>query len=406
MRPIEEVRSEVVSSVPVIDSEAVELSEARGRVLAEPVVATENVPPWANSAMDGFAVRSEDLDPPGALLEIVDDVPAGSVASVAVGPGQAIKIMTGAPMPEGADSVLRVEDAVEESGKVWSTTPIEAGTSVRPVGGDIGLGDVVFTPGTRLTPAHIGVLATLGAVRPVVYRRPRAALMSTGDELVPPETESLGPGMIRDSNRVMLAAMLDEVADVVDMGRVSDDPDLLEAAVGRAVVESDVIVSSGGVSMGEHDVTKIVLREVGVEFMQVAMKPAKPFAFGYLGGKPFFGLPGNPVSAMISFEQFVRPSLLTMQGSRNVLRPRTVALAGEDLESDPRKTVFLRVRFSKDVPGTVLKSGGQESNVLSAAANAEALAIVPRGVDTVKEGEQVVVELFSSPESRRLSDDA
>lgn len=386
------------------DAEAVALADAAGRVLAGDVVATEDVPPFANSAMDGFAVRSKDVAKAGALLTIVDDVPAGHEASVPVGKGQAIKIMTGAPMPKGADAILRVEDSVEEAGKVWAKNAVAKGTSVRGAGGDVRKGEVVFEKGTRMGAAHIGVLATLGAVSPSVYRRPKVALMSTGDELTPPETESLGPGMIRDSNRPMLHALLAEVADVVDLGRISDDDDMLRSAMGRAAVESDAIVTSGGVSMGEHDVIKLVLRnEVGVEFMQVAMKPAKPFGFGTIGGKPFFGLPGNPVSAMVSFEQFVRPALLTMQGARAVFRPRIIGLAGERFETDVRKTTFLRVNVEDWTRMTVVRSGGQDSNVLSAAANADAFAVVPRGVETIEQGEEVEIEMFRSPESREAT---
>ena len=405
MRPLEEVRAEVIGSMTVLGSESVGFRDATGRVLAEPVTSDEDVPQFANSAMDGFAVRADDVAEPGAVLLVVDDVPAGQVASVAVGPGEAIKIMTGAPMPEGADTIVRVEDTESDDDKVRVTVAVPHGTSVRPPGGDIGAGDTVFGPGVRLTPMHVGVLATLGVVEPMVHKKPRVALMSTGDELQPPETVDLGPGMIRDSNRPMLHAMLNEAgADVIDIGRVSDDPDELRAAIGNAAVQADVIVSSGGVSMGEHDVTKLVLREVGIDFMQVAIKPAKPFAFGHLGGKPFFGLPGNPVSAMVSFEQFVRPALLTMQGATSVLRPAAVAIAGEDLETDPRKTVFLRVNIVGDYDKpVVIRSGGQESNVLSAAANADAFAVVPRGVETIEEGEAVLLEMFQSPETRGLS---
>lgn len=405
MRPLEEVQAEVFASVALLDTELVALQLATGRVLASDVAATEDVPPFANSAMDGFAVRSEDVAEAGVVLRLVDDVPAGRVASVAVGEGEAIKIMTGAPMPDGADAVLRVEDSEEEDGKIRAMAAVESGTSVRPAGGDVTAGDVVFQRGTRLTPAHVGVLATLGVTSPAVYRRPTVALMSTGDELQPPETKPLSPGMIRDSNRPMLAAMLSEIADVIDLGRVPDDAGTMRSVIGRAAVEADAIVSSGGVSMGEHDVTKMVLSgETSVRFMQVAIKPAKPFGFGLLGGKPFFGLPGNPVSAMISFEQFVRPALLIMQGASAVMRPRVGGVAGERLDTDISKTVFVRIKVTDTATMTVVPSGGQESNVLSATANADALAVVPRGVDVVENGEPVTVELFKSAESRSRSD--
>ena len=405
MRPLEEVQAEVFDAVSLLDTEPLPLGSAVGRVLAVDVVASEDVPPFSNSAMDGFAVRSQDVAEPGVVLRLVDDVPAGRVAKVALGEGEAIKIMTGAPMPDGADAILRVEDSEEEDGKVRASVAVDPGTSVRPAGGDVSAGDIVFQRGTRLTPAHVGVLATLGETSPAVYRRPIVGLMSTGDELQPPETKPLGPGMIRDSNRPVLRAMLSEVADLIDLGRVPDDADALRSVIGRAAVEADAIVSSGGVSMGEHDVTKMVLKgETSVRFMQVAIKPAKPFGFGLLGRTPFFGLPGNPVSAMISFEQFVRPALLIMQGASAVLRPRTRGVAGERFETDSRKTVFARVKVADPETMRVIPSGGQESNVLSATANADALAVIPRGVGVVAEGAPVLVELFKSAESRSRSD--
>ena len=403
MRPLEDVRADVLGSVGRLGSERVGLSDAVGRVLAEPIVSTEDVPPFPNSAMDGFAVRSEDVATPNARLQVVADLPAGQAASVPVARGQAVRIMTGAVLPEGADTVVRVEETEVEGETVLVGVEVPAGTSVRPAGGDIEAGQTVFEPGIRLTPTHVGVLATVGVVEPLVSMRPRVALMSTGDELAPPETAKLGPGMIRDSNRPMLAGLLVEAgAEVLDLGRIPDEADTLRAAVGRAVAEADVVVTSGGVSMGDYDVTKLVLRdEVGVNFWQVAIKPAKPFAYGEVGGKPFFGLPGNPVSVLVSFEQFVRPALLTMQGARAVLRPTVAGVSGETLVTDPKKTVFVRVRVeNEDGRLRAVSSGEQASNVLSATAAADAFAVVPRGVASVDVGEPIVLELFRSPETR------
>ncbi|MGB7860055.1 MAG: gephyrin-like molybdotransferase Glp [Acidimicrobiia bacterium] len=408
MRPLEEVRAHVLSSIGLLGTERVDYRLALGRVLGEAIVSTTDVPHFPNSGMDGFAVRSGDVTTPGAVLEVLEDVPAGQVAKQIVGQGQAIKIMTGAPMPGGADTVVRVEETVEQNGSVTIQSIVGAGTSVRPAGGDVRAGDVVFEEGTRLGPMHLGVLATVGSVSPLVYRRPRVAIMSTGDELVPADTVTLAPGMIRDSNRPMLAAMLAaDGVDVLDLGTVPDDVELLRATLGRAAVEADAIVTSGGVSMGDYDVTKIVLRdEAGIDFISVAMKPGKPFAFGKLGGTPFFGLPGNPVSVLVSYEQFVRPSLLAMQGARLILRPRVSAIAGEQLTTDIEKTVFVRVHVTLDRGRTVVtQSGGQASNVLSAAAYADAFAVVPRGVADVEPGESVSIDLFRSPETRGLEDD-
>lgn len=401
LRPLEEVQAEVLSSVRSTGREAVHFTEAAGRVLAAPVVAPHDVPHFANSAMDGFAVQAHDVAEPGAVLEIVSDVPAGQVASVPVGSGQAIRIMTGAPMPEGADTVVKVEDTTVDDGKVTVSTSVEVGNYVRPAGGDVEAGSIVFDAGTRLTPMHLGVLATLGVVEPEVAVKPRVGVMSTGDELLPPETTELAPGMIRDSNRPMLIALLEETGvDVVDYGRVPDDSDSMRAAIGRAAAETDVIVTSGGVSMGDYDVTKLVLRdEIGIEFMQVAMKPGKPFAFGKIGGALFFGLPGNPVSAMLSYETFARPALLAMQGAAAIYRPRIRGIAGEDLEGDAAKDVFIRVQLTDDL--VALQTGDQSSNRLSGAATAQAFAIVPRGETVVAKGQPVTLELFGSPETRR-----
>lgn len=407
LKPLEEARAEVLSSVGLLDVEEIPIWEARGRVLATDVTAPENVPPWANAAMDGFAVRGADVARAGALLDVVGDLPAGSTTDVEVGHGQAIKIMTGAPMPRGADTVVRVEDTTSEGARVTVGAAVGTGTSVRPAGGDVAEGDVVFTAGTRLTPMHVGVLATMGVGHPRVYRKPRVAFMSTGDELTPPESASLAPGAIRDSNRPMLLSLLEDAGvDTIDLGIVPDDTDALRQALDQGS-KADVVMSTGGVSMGDYDVTKLVLQgDAHVEFWQVAIQPAKPFAFGHIGDALFFGLPGNPVSVLVSFEQFARPSLLRMQGARHLLRPQIVARAGEDFDTDPEKTVFLRVLvegLGEGVP-TVVKSGGQASNVLSAAAAADGFALVPRGTGLVAEGEQITVEMFKWPEAREWAD--
>lgn len=403
MRTIEEVRGRALETVRPTSPERVGLADVVGRVLTESIVAPHDVPSFSNSAMDGFAVRAADVADPGAVLEIIEDVAAGQTSTLVVGRDEATRIMTGAPMPEGADTIVRVEDTAEEDGKVTIATAPAKGTSVRPPGGDVKAGATVFPAGTRLTATHVGVLATIGVTTPLVAARPRVAVMSTGDELAPADTEELAPGMIRDSNRPMLVALVAEAgADPLDMGGIPDDPDALRAALGRAAVEADMIVTSGGVSMGDFDVTKLVLREeAGVDFFPVAMKPGKPQGFGVLGGTPFFGLPGNPVSVFVSFEQFVRPSLLAMQGATALLRPRVTGVAGEDLESDPAKEEFIRARFvGEDPSGVVVKTGGQGSHVLSGAASADVFAVLPLEVSLVAEGEPVILELFRAFETR------
>ncbi len=407
MRTLEEARAEVLAGVSPLPDEPVSIWDALGRVLAEDVVAGGDVPPFVNSAMDGYAVRGGDVAEPGAVLSVTGEIAAGQAASVAVGPGQAIKIMTGAPMPDGADTVVKVEDTETVEGKVSIGPAVAYGTSVRPAGGDVARGAKVFDSGTRLTPMHIGVLATIDVAEVMVHRRPRVAFMSTGDELVPPGGGQLGPGQIRDSNRPMVSSLLrDAGVDTIDLGIITDDPDALRAALDEAS-SADVIVSTGGVSMGDHDVTKLVLEgRSEVSFWKVAIQPAKPFAFGRIGDALFFGLPGNPVSVLVSFEQFLRPALMRLQGATRVLRPQVSAVAGEPMVTDPEKTVFVRVIIDGEVDGRprVVSSGGQASNVLSAAAIADAFAVVPRGVKTIGAGEGVIIELFKAPETREWVD--
>ncbi len=332
--------------------------------------------------MDGYAVRAEDVESAPVDLTVIEDVPAGRVATRSLVPGTAIKIMTGAPIPEGADAVVRVEDTSQSGDIVTIMIGVPAGTSVRRAGGDVEAGTEVIGSGIRLAAAHIGVLANLGIAELAVHRRPRVALASTGDELVPVDGPALGPGQIRDSNRPMLAAMLTELGvQVIDLGRIPDDAAALREAIASGVEAADVIVTSGGVSMGEYDLVKKVLGELGnIEFWQVAMQPAKPFAFGTIGGKPLFGLPGNPVSSFVAFEQFVRPGLLKMMGARSLFRPRVQGRTRVKLSTDPEKTVFVRVRTSTE--GEVrwcAPSGGQSSNVLSAVVAGDAFAVVPEG---------------------------
>ena len=407
MRPLKVAQAEVLGALSSLPPALVAIGDALGLVPATPVVAPHPVPPFTNSAMVGYAVRAEDVSSSPVDLTVLEDVPAGSVATQSVVGGTAIKIMTGAPIPEGADAVVRVEDTSQSGEIVTIKVGVPSGTSVRAAGGDVEAGTEVIGTGIRLTPAHIGVLANLGIAQVAVHRRPRVALASTGDELVPVDGPALGPGQIRDSNRPMLSAMLIELGvQVIDLGRIPDDATALRSAIARGVDEADVIVTSGGVSMGEYDLVKQVLGELGnIEFWQVAMQPAKPFAFGKIGGKPLFGLPGNPVSSFVAFEQFVRPGLLKMMGATSLFRPRVQGRTRVKLATDPEKTVFVRVRTSSE--GEVRwsePSGGQASNVLSAVVAGDAFAVVPEGVGEVKAGEPVMLEMFRWPEERTFDE--
>ncbi|MDE0602704.1 MAG: molybdopterin molybdotransferase MoeA [bacterium] len=404
MKPLAAARREVLSAMRLLPAVEVPLDEAQGLALASDVTAPHAVPSFANSAMDGYAVRVADVADPPVELHISEDVPAGHVASGSVRPGSVIKIMTGAPIPEGAEAVVKVEDTEPLSdSRVRIMASVAMDTAVRPAGGDLEEGQMVMPAGVRLGPVHLGVLATIGVSAPEVRRRARVAVLSTGDELFPVDSQSLPPGGIRDSNRPLLKGLLSDVGvEIVDMGIIPDQEDRLRAALRDASSAADVTVTSGGVSMGEYDLVKQVLSSLGdIGLWKVAMQPAKPFAFGLIHGTPLFGLPGNPVSALVAFEQFVRPSLLKMMGARALFRPRVPALAGHPLRTNPEKTVFVRVVVGLEDGRMVARSsGGQGSNVLSAAAVANGMAVVPRGVASVGEGEPVVVEMLRSPESR------
>jgi len=401
MRPLEDARAEVLETVFPLGSETVPLAEAEGRILAEDVRAPTDVPPFPNSAMDGFAVIASDVASPPVRLRVVEDVPAGSVATRTVTSGMANKIMTGAPMPAGADAVVKVEVTRQPDPEtVVILEAVAPGTAVRPAGGDMPAGSLVLGAGAALGPVELGLLATAGVGSPRVGRRPRVALMATGDELRPAETVALEPGQIRDSNRPLLRGLIHQAGgEVIDLGIVGDEEAALTNALNRAAEESDAIVTSGGVSMGEYDLIKRVLSARGtVDFWQVAMQPAKPFAFGHIESVPLFGLPGNPVSVMVAFEQFARPALLKMQDATRLFRPRIVVPMGEAIDTDPEKVVFVRVALHREGHGlTARSSGGQSSNVLSALGAADGLAVVPVGTGRVDEGSLVEVELFRHP---------
>ncbi len=401
MKPLEEAQAQVLASVAQLPSGPTPLMEALGLVLAEPVVAGEDVPPFDNSAVDGYAVASADLGQPPCRLRVTEDVPAGSVAVGVVKAGTAIKIMTGAPIPPGADAVVRVEDTRSDGTDVIIDVTVEPSTALRRSGGDVKEGETVFGPGTRLGPRHLGVLASLGVSHPSVVRRPTVAIFSTGDEVTDFAIDKLRPGQIRDSNRPLLAGLLSTLGvTVVDGGIIGDDAGQLRRALVDSAATCDAVATSGGVSMGDYDLVKQVLGELGgIELWRVAMQPAKPFAFGMIDGTPLFGLPGNPVSVFVAFEQFLRPALLKMMGSPRLFRPRVSGKLAESVDTDPEKTVFLRVNVElRGDDWIAALSGGQSSNVLSATADADCFAVVPRGVGALEKGAEVILEMFDWPE--------
>jgi molybdopterin molybdotransferase len=389
MIPVTEARRHVLSHCRVLEPESVPVREAAGRVLAEVVRATYSVPPFDNSAMDGYAIRAVDTRPAPARLRVIGTVTAGDRPDTAVSTGQAMRIMTGAPLPPGADAVCMVERThvdAEDSDVVIEET-VELGTNIRRAGEDIAAGADVFGPGTCLGPAHLGVLASLAIESILAYPAPTVGVLSTGDELATGD----GPlelGKIRDANRpALLAQLRTDGLRTEDLGAIGDDEGELVALLARAASSCHAVVASGGVSVGDRDVVKAVLEKLSAaagRSMQVAVKPAKPFAFGVLEpmGTAVFGLPGNPVSAMVSYELFVRPALRLMAGHRVLDRPRLQAVAEVDL---PRRRdgklhlLRVRVRVGDDGIVRMRPSGGQDSHMLHAMAEANGLALLPDG---------------------------
>jgi molybdenum cofactor synthesis domain-containing protein len=399
--PLEDVQAEVLRSVKVLAPVTVPLADALGLVLAEAVIATEPVPPFANTAMDGYALRAADTagasESEPARLLVVADLPAGHAPTTPVGAGEAIRIMTGAPIPEGADAIVMVERTRRDGEDgVFVTHPAEVGDHLRAAGGDVIAGQRVFEPGVVLGPAHLGVIASLGVTQVSVIPRARVGVLSTGDELREGDVD-LEPGQIRDSNRPMLLAMLQAAGcEAVNLGIARDDEAYVERAFEDALITCDAVITSGGVSVGDYDVVKAVLDRLGVlQWWQVAIKPAKPFAFGLLRGVPLFGLPGNPVSSHVSFELFARPALRFMSGHSELHRPVVDAVATMPMPRHPDGKLHLdRVVVRYEAGRYVAaRSGVQASNALAALALANGLALLPDG-DGAAAGDTIRVMLL------------
>lgn len=400
MLTVEEARERILASFqPLEPVENVPLTAALGRVLAKDAIAGGALPPFANSAMDGYAVRSEDTSAaaPNApvRLRLAGEVPAGKVYGRQVEAGEAVRILTGAPVPDGADAVIQQELTDVRDGIVALERPTPKGENIRAAGSDVRPGAVLAHAGTELGPAEIALLAALG-VPARVRRKPVVAILSTGDELAP-QGETPGPGQIRESNSsYLIAAVLRAGGEPRPLGIARDRVEELRAKFEQAQ-DADLILSSGGVSVGDYDLVKQILTEQGnIEFWRVRMRPGKPLAFGWLGKTPLLGLPGNPVSAAVTFELFGRPAIRRMLGAAQVERPLVeVVLAGQDIERGDRRH-FVRVRLeSEHGVLTAYPTGAQGSHIISSLRGATAYLVIPEGDGSVRAGERVQALLLN-----------
>ena len=404
MIPVEEALEQILSYFDILETEDEETLDCLGRVLASDIHSTIDIPPMDNTAMDGYAVQAESTAGAGkaspVILRVIGEVAAGYLTAEKVTPGTAIRIMTGAPIPKGADAVVQFEDTDEE--KRWARNePLtdigilreaEKGLNIRRAGEDIASGSLVLKKGTLLRPQEIGVLASLGCDVVPVIRRPVVAILATGDELVEPG-KPLSPGKIYSSNTYSLAAQVTRYGGIPQiLGIARDDVRALEDKIKQAR-DADMLITSAGVSVGDYDMVKDVLASHGeIAFWTVRMKPGKPLAFGHIAGVPVLGLPGNPVSVMVSFEMFARPALLKMQGLKDWQRPVVTAKLMDGIEHKDGRRHFVRVRLLwEDGEYRAHLTGAQGSGILSSMVMANALAIIPEDWDSAPAGSRVQV---------------
>jgi molybdopterin molybdotransferase len=393
---VEKALKAVMHEVRRLGRERVDLLESLNRVLADPIVARRDQPPWDNSAMDGYAVCAEDVRNAPSVFQVVEEIPAGCLPTRSLHPGQASRIMTGAPLPQGADAVVRVEDTESRGKRVRILRAVAAGENIRKRAEDFKAGEVVIPKDTLVGAAEVGMMASVGSGRVSVYQRPRVAILATGDELVDLDEEP-GPHQIRNSNAYALAAQVKAAGGVftllgIGRDRLKDLMDKLESAR-----NADLILISGGVSVGKYDFVRKALEESGVRlsFYKVAMKPGHPLVLGTRAGQLIFGLPGNPVSTLVTFEEFVRPALLYMSGHHAIFRPTVHAVMKEPYRKEDGKTHFIRaIVTEKNGRYAVRTTGQQGSGLLSSMVKANALIVIPESVREVSRGQKVVVQLL------------
>lgn len=403
MRPVEEALKIVLDSVKVLGTERIPMQDSYGRVLAEDIHSGIYLPPWDNSAMDGYAVRWEDIkgaskDRPGKL-RIVSDVRAGVMPDKPVRQGEAIRIMTGAPVPDGADTVVRVEDTKYEGDVVTIFRSGKKGENIRKKGENVKKGDSVLEKGTLIGPGQLGSMAMVGKPVVTVYRRPAVMVMSTGDELADLD-EALTENKIPNSNSYAVASQVLDAGGVpYNLGIARDNKESLREKIGQGLA-GDMLIVSGGVSVGQYDFVKDILKEYGIDmkFWTVGIRPGHPIAFGTVGDRPIFGLPGNPVSTMVTFEVFVRPALLKMGGYTSIFRPVVDAVAEEEFSDRPGRTHYVRsiVRYENG-KYYVRSTGTQGSGVLMSMAYANCFMVLPPDKEKVLPGETVKIQLLGRP---------
>lgn len=400
MISVDEALNRILSHIQPLGLEKVSILDALGRVIGEDIYAKRNIPPLDNSGMDGYALRSEDIQKAckesPVRLEVIEDLPAGAMSTKTIEKGKAIRIMTGAPIPKGADTVVPVEDTERGDGFVLILKAVGFGENIRKSGEDVKKGERVISHGDVLRPAEVGMIASLGRSFVSVYQRPLVAILCTGDELVDVDGE-LHESRIISSNSYTLSAQVKSCGAIpIQLGIAKDRKEEIAEKLLQGL-RADVLISSAGVSVGDYDFVKDVMKEVGMEmlFWKVAMRPGQPLAFGKIGNKPVFGLPGNPVSSMVSFEQFVRPSLLKMMGHKKLFRPVIEAVIKEDFKKAIGRRYFLRGYVSfENGQYVVTTTGEQGSGILKSMVKANGLIVIPEDLEIVRAGEKVKVQLL------------